>query len=285
MGEFVLPMAVCHNHSIRYTHTPQPGIFLTDFYGEKTSELLKEGVEITLVWQSPLRKKVRGERKRVGNGEHLKICANNRASLGTPTACIHLFKRANFWKMEARAQANRERESQKTAGATLCQMPSSKWRQILEGALGILFSPVPEDAITVRYCLQGEQGEVKGLGAGCLFCMSPWFDTARQLVNSLNQGSNINSHSFHSLTVCRLDNVKHPNITAILCLCVCVCVRGEIWMFMCTWCCIGAVSEYVGEGPASAFHSKHRTFWETHGEVWLIGRAYYIAMAFLCTIQ
>ncbi len=115
-------------------------------------------------------------------------------------------------------------------------MPSSKLRQVLEGELGILFSSVPEDAITVRYCLQGEQGEVKGLSAGCLFCMSPWFDTARQLVNSLNQGSNINSHSFHSLTVCRLDNVKHPNITAILCLCVyvfggkyeCLCVNDVV---------------------------------------------------------
>lgn len=107
--------------------------------------------------------------------------------------------------------------------------------QILEGALGILFLLVPEDAITVCYCLQGEQGEVKGLDAGCLFCMSPSFDMDRQLVNSLNQGSNINSHSFHSLTVCRLDNVKHPNITAILCLCVCVCVQGgnmNVYVYM-----------------------------------------------------
>lgn len=223
------------------------------------------------------------------------MCANSRASLGTSAAFIHLFKRANFWKMVADVQANREseREGPKTAavmglrvGRHICQMPFSKWTQVLEGALGILFSPVPEDAITVRYCLQGEQGELKGLGGGCLFCMSPWFDTARQLVNSLNQGSNINSHSFHSLTVCRLDNVKHPNITAILCLCVCVYVfRGEIWMFMCTWCCIGAVSVDMGEGPASAFRSKHRTFWETRGKVRLIGRVYCIAMAFLCTMQ
>ncbi len=95
MGEVVLHM-LSVTITTSTTHTSQPGMLIMDFYGERTSELLKEGVEVTLVWQSPLRKKERGERKSVGNGEHLKICANNRASLGTPTACIRLFKRANF---------------------------------------------------------------------------------------------------------------------------------------------------------------------------------------------
>lgn len=55
--------------------------------------------------------------------------------------------------------------------------------------------------------------------------------------NSLNRPSNINSHSFHCLTLGRLDNVKSSNRTAMQC--VCVCVRTEhvsgAWLFVCIY--------------------------------------------------
>lgn len=53
----------------------------------------------------------------------------------------------------------------------------------------------------------------------------PGVDCSHCGSNSLKQLSNINSHSFHCLTLGRLDNVRSPNRTAIHCsVCECVCV-------------------------------------------------------------
>lgn len=82
--------------------------------------------------------------------------------------------------------------------------------------MGISPSLLPQDTNHAVPTVCRILADMSGTEGCFLHSRSLIFDTARQPVNSLNQSSNTNSHSFHPLTVCRLDNVKRPNITAIL---------------------------------------------------------------------